>query len=171
MSDIKPLNFERHDIGAHFKKSKSQFIWKLSLDSTLLTIELMCSHFSGKKKVYRDGKLLCEIQKFGTSFQYPFQIGSHMLNIVQHGDIFELRIDNQSFSHMYHMERTKRAFTYDGEQPPSEAAGSDNPYMRERMGLEGQPKLAKAESSDVGYGGYKKGHGVSEFWMSKNEAI
>jgi len=38
-----------------------------------------------------------------------------MLNIVQHGDIFELRIDNQSFSHMYHMERTKRAFVYDNE--------------------------------------------------------
>jgi hypothetical protein len=74
----------------------------MSLDSTVVSIELMCSHFSGKKKVYKDGKLMCEIQKFGTAFQYPFQIGPHMLNIVQHGDMFELRIDNQSFSHIYH---------------------------------------------------------------------
>lgn len=79
---VKPINFERHDIGAHFKKyylyqcdlfrSKSQFIWKMSLDSTLVTIELMCSHFSGKKKVYRDGRQIFEVQKFGTAFQYPF---------------------------------------------------------------------------------------------------
>lgn len=44
----------------------------MSLDSTLVTIELMCSHFSGKKKVYRDGRQIFEVQKFGTAFQYPF---------------------------------------------------------------------------------------------------
>ena len=34
--------------------------------------------------------------------------------------MFELRIDNQSFQHMYNMEKTKRAFKYDGndEEPP-----------------------------------------------------
>ena len=83
----------------------------------LVTIELLCSHFSGKKKVFRDGRLVFETQKFGTAFQYPFQIGPHMLNIVQHGDHFELRIDNQSFQHLYHMERTKEAFVYEGEPP------------------------------------------------------
>jgi hypothetical protein len=41
---------------------------------------------------------------------------------------------------MYHMERTKRAFTYDGEEENKESAGVENPYARERMGLEGQPK-------------------------------
>ena len=70
----------------------------------------MCSYLSGKKKVYRDGVQIHEVQKFGTSFQYPFEVGNHSLNIVQHGDQFELRIDNQSFQHLYHMERTKRAF-------------------------------------------------------------
>lgn len=79
---IKVINFERHDIGERLKKSKSQFIWKLSIDNTLTTIELMCSHFSGKKKVFHDGRIIFELQKFGTAFQYPFQIGTHMLNIV-----------------------------------------------------------------------------------------
>ncbi len=39
-----------------------------------------------------------------------------MLNIVQHGDQFELRIDNQSFSHLYNMEKTRNAFKYEGQE-------------------------------------------------------
>ena len=37
--------------------------------------------------------------------------------------------------------------------------------MRERMGLDSQQK-----KDDAGYGGYKKGHGVSDDWMNKNNA-
>jgi len=118
----------------------------MSLDSILVTIELVCSHFSGKKKVYRDGRLVFETQKFGTAFQYPFQIGPHMLNIVQHGDHFELRVDNQSFSHLYHMDRTKEAFIYEGEPPREE------------------PKADKESANDsFGYGNYKKGQQVPDW--------
>ena len=35
------------------------------------------------------------------SFQFPFSIDVNMLNIVQHGDTFELRINNQVFAHLY----------------------------------------------------------------------
>lgn len=95
-----------------------------------------------------------------------------MLNIVQHGDVFELRIDNQSFQHMYHQDRTKRAFTYDGEEESAskaydQGAGVENPYARERLGLEGQPKK---QEEDAGYGGYKKGHGVSADWINRNNS-
>lgn len=73
---IKPISYERHDIGARIKKylstltyyinfpfyrSKAQFIWKFSLDSQMVTIELICSHLSGKKKVFRDGRVIFEI--------------------------------------------------------------------------------------------------------------
>ncbi len=69
---IKAIHFERLDIGAHFKKSKVQYIWKFSLDGLMVTVELVCSHLSGKKKVFKDGQQIFEVQKFGTSFQYPF---------------------------------------------------------------------------------------------------
>ena len=59
-----------------------QYIWKMSIDTVMVTIELVCSHLSGKKRIYKDGQMIFEVQKFGTSFQYPFQIGNHMLNIV-----------------------------------------------------------------------------------------
>jgi len=106
---IRPIYFESKDIGAHIKKyffplnarSKRHYVWKFELDTRMITVELMNSHFSGKKKVLKDGVTMIETQKFGGSFQYPFNLGNHMLNIVQHGELFELRIDNQSFSHLY----------------------------------------------------------------------
>lgn len=39
--------------------------------------------------------------RFKSAFQFPFHIGKNALNIVQHGDKFELRINNQSFTHLY----------------------------------------------------------------------
>lgn len=34
------------------------------------------------------------------------------MNIVQHGDRYELRINNQSFSHLWENEKTKRNFQF-----------------------------------------------------------
>ena len=90
-----------------------------------------------------------------------------MLNIVQHGDIFELRIDNQSFSHIYHMERTKRAFVYDNEGGTNGQETKDRNNNEE--GEEGNNDQEKQE--DSGYGGYKKGHpGVKDDWRTKTRA-
>jgi hypothetical protein len=35
---------------------------------------------------------------------------------VQHGDKYELRINNQSFSHLWDNERTKRHFNYENKE-------------------------------------------------------
>lgn len=50
---------------------------------------------------------------FGSSFQFPFNVANHMLNIVQYGDTFDLRVDNQSFQHIYNLEKQKNEFKYD----------------------------------------------------------
>ncbi len=52
--------------------------------------------------------------------------------------MFELRIDNQSFQHMYNMEKTKRAFKYDGndEEPPKKQYESPK-------NIEGQEAIGK----------------------------
>lgn len=144
----------------------------MSLDSILVTIELMCSHFSGKKKVFRDGKLVFETQKFGNAFQYPFQIGAHMLNIVQHGEHFELRIDNQSFSHLYHMDRTKRAFVFEGEETEP---GAHNENQKREVGVttsNSKGDEVKDEEPQYGYGNYKKSHiEPKRDWQDQNKAI
>ena len=36
-----------------------------------------------------------------SSFQFPFQVENNQCIIVQHGEQFELRINNQVFSHLY----------------------------------------------------------------------
>jgi len=35
------------------------------------------------------------------AFNFNFQIGKQSIQIVQHGDKFDMRINNQSFSHLY----------------------------------------------------------------------
>jgi len=70
----------------------------------------MDSVLSGKKKILKDGLTIFERQLFGVPFQYPFTIGKHSLNIAMHGDKYELRVDGQSFSHLYQASRSKNAF-------------------------------------------------------------
>ena len=50
-----------------------------------------------------------------------------------------MRIDNQSFQHLYYQDRTKRAFVYEGSEQNDQ---NDEEQKQE----------------DYGYGGYKKGH-------------
>ncbi|CDW88649.1 UNKNOWN [Stylonychia lemnae] len=139
----------------------------------MVTIELICSHLSGKKKVFRDGKCIFDIQRFGTSFQYPFQINNHMLNIIQHGEMFELRIDNQSFQHLFNQDKTRKAFVFDGEENPQQTNKFDNYESnlgKDRREDDYNISSYKAnENNDYGYGGYKKGHSdVNPNWNNNN---
>lgn len=71
---------------------------------------------SGKKKILQNGQQIFFDSKFKNAFQFPFTIGKNLLNIVQHGDKYELRINNQSFSHLWDNEKTKRAFNYENKE-------------------------------------------------------
>eukprot|EP00742_Colponemidia_sp_Colp-10_P001436 GILJ01001545.1.p1 GENE.GILJ01001545.1~~GILJ01001545.1.p1 ORF type:complete len:569 (+),score=92.58 GILJ01001545.1:39-1709(+) len=114
MTGVKPVYYEEDDVGKRVKKSKRKYTWKVDLDSTHHTIELYASFLSGKKAVYQDGRPIHESAKImDQTFQFPFRIRDHLLNIVQHGDTYELRIDNVSFSYLYNQERMKSEFTFD----------------------------------------------------------
>lgn len=39
--------------------------------------------------------------RYKQAFLFPWNIGRNALSIVQHGDKFELRINNQSFTHLW----------------------------------------------------------------------
>lgn len=47
--------------------------------------------------------------RFQGAFNFPFSIGRNSLSIVQHGDKFELRINNQSFDHLYNQSKYIRS--------------------------------------------------------------
>lgn len=53
---IKAIYFAANDIGARIKKSKREYIWKFEVDATMVEMSLHSSGFSGKKKVFKNGK-------------------------------------------------------------------------------------------------------------------
>jgi len=116
---VRAVYFAVQDVGKHMKKSKKRFIWKFQVDGHEHVLEMFVSYMSGKKQIILDGRSLYEAQKMTSSFQFPFQVENASSSIVQHGDQFELRINNQVFSHLYNQERMKREFQFEG--------GSGNP--------------------------------------------
>ena len=53
-------------------------------------------------------------RRFG-SFQYSIPIDSHMISINEQDERFDLRVDNQPFSHLYLSEKSKSSFKYEGD--------------------------------------------------------
>lgn len=80
------------------------FKWRLSLDGNFTTIEVMSSKLSGRRRILRDGVLIADKQLFEGAFSFTFTVLSHQMTIMQHGEHFELRIDNISFSHIHAQE-------------------------------------------------------------------
>lgn len=97
---VKPLYCDIRDVGKTIASTKKLFIWKFNLDGKDYTIELYNSMLSGKKKIAQNGQVVYENNSYQGAFQFPFTIGRNSLSIVQHGDRYELRINNQSFEHI-----------------------------------------------------------------------
>jgi len=108
--DIKNLLYVEQEVGKHIKSSKVHFIWEFMLDNKAHKIELYDSKLSGKKKVIKDGQVFAEVED-DFAFSKTFDIGKHSCTIIQHGEKYELRVDNQSFNHMCDLERNKVFFS------------------------------------------------------------
>jgi len=76
------------------KGTKKLFIWKFNLDNKDYTIELYTSMLSGKKKILQNSQLIYENNSYQGAFNFPFSIARNSLSVVQHGDRFELRVNN-----------------------------------------------------------------------------
>ena len=79
----------------------------------MTTIEVLSSKLSGKRRVFRDGVLIADRQQFEGAFTFTFHVQSHQMTIMQHGEHFELRINNVSFTHMHAQEQTKNQFVFE----------------------------------------------------------
>ena len=120
MSTEKPaitnLRYEEKNIGGTFKISKTQFIWEFDVGNSSQRVELFDSKFSGKKKLVINGNVLCE-EVCNGSFMRNFEISGHNCIIIQYADKYELRIDNQSYTHLVNLEKNRNYFV--GELGPT----------------------------------------------------
>lgn len=110
------LNYEEKNIGNTFKISKRHFVWEFDLNGASERIELFDSRLSGKKKLIKNGVLVSEEVDQG-SYMKTFDINGHQCVIIQYGDKIELRIDNQSFTHLYNLQKNKQLFA--GQKGPT----------------------------------------------------
>jgi hypothetical protein len=110
--DIKNLSHVEQDVGKTIKSTKKHFIWEFLLDGKPHKLELYDSRLSGKKKLIKDGQVWKEVQE-DVAFSKSFEIGKHSCTIIQHGDKYELRVDNQSFGHLMDLEKNRVYFSGD----------------------------------------------------------
>ena len=110
------LFYSEKDIGATLKISKRQFIWEFDLNGSSQRIELLDSRFSRKKRLFKNGVSILDTTESG-NFIHNFEIDGHACVIIQYGDKIELRIDNQSFTHLYNLQKNKELFA--GEKGPT----------------------------------------------------
>ena len=122
---IKNLFYSEKDIGATLKLTKRQFIWEFDLNGSHQRLELLDSRVTRKKRLYKNGVSILETTENG-NFIHNFEIDGHACIIIQYGDKIELRIDNQSFTHLYNLQKNKDLFA--GEKGPTSNIYIAKPY-------------------------------------------
>lgn len=114
--NISNLFYSEQNIGLNLHMSKRQFIWGFDLDGKSHHIKLLDSRLSHKKRLYKNGDIILKTVAKG-NFSHDFEVGGHHCTIIQYGDTIELRIDNQSFTHLYNLQKNKELFA--GEKCPT----------------------------------------------------
>ncbi|CAI2364177.1 unnamed protein product [Moneuplotes crassus] len=115
---VRAIYHEEKHIGEKIKKTKTQFIFKFELDGLQHQIEFLVSKLTGKKKVIQDGEVILEQQKLAKNFQFPFNIGKHMLNLSYGLKGAKLRIDNVAFEDLYQSRGFKATSMPSGHKRP-----------------------------------------------------
>ena len=109
-STLSGFHYEENKIGGTFKSSTIEYIWEFIIDGTIPNkIQLIDSKWTGKKRLFKNGVEVFDKKNDG-SFLKNFEIDDHIFSIIYYGDKCELRIDNQSFSHLSNLEKNKNYF-------------------------------------------------------------
>lgn len=175
---ITDLLYVERNVGGTFKSTKKQYIWEFSLNGERHKIEMFDSKLSGKKKVIKDGIIECDTV-CEESFFKNFSINGHNCTIIQCGDKNELRIDNQTFEHMYNLERNKQFFSnnpeptssfYQAKSTPVDMNPSINQmnFYNNDNEKNKKPALFNFNIKPAGEGGNK---GLKAFKFGKNAGI
>lgn len=103
---ISNMKYEQSEIGRLIKGTKIIYSWDFVLDGNRRKVELIHSRITGKRRISLDGKNLTKCQKYTMEFQYSFLIEKHYVIVIQVApDMYELRIDNVSFSTLMNKEK------------------------------------------------------------------
>ena len=105
--NIANLFYLEENIGLNIHMSKRKFIWKFDLNDTPKEIKLLDSRLSNKKRLYKNDKMILNT-KSKKNFSHEFEIDGHTCLIIQYADKFGLRIDNQSFTHIYNWQKINK---------------------------------------------------------------
>ena len=107
--NISNLYYTEKNIGLNYLKSKREFVWGFDLDGTPAHIKFLDSRLSYKKRIYINGDIILET-KCKSEFSHDFEVYKHHCVIIQYADKFELRIDGESFTHLYNLQKNKELF-------------------------------------------------------------
>ena len=107
--NISNLSYSEQNIGLNYYKSKREYIWRFDLDGFPEEIKFLDSRLSHKKRIYKnDDIILCT--KCKSVFSHDFEVEGHHCVIIQYADKYELRIDGESFTHLYNLQKNKELF-------------------------------------------------------------
>ena len=123
--NIENLFYKEENIGLNIRVTKRQFVWGFDLDGIPYHIKLEDSRLSHKKRLFKNGDLIFK-STVKNDFCQDFDLGGHHGNIIQYADKMELRIDNQSFIHIYNLQKNKELFKADN--GPTSTIKIDNNY-------------------------------------------
>lgn len=138
-------------------RSKTQYIWRIEINSKEHRVDLLVSYLSGMRRILIDGNMVFEKQMRFSPLSFSTSIGENMISIVEQNDRFDLRIDNQSFSNLYLEEKTKANFKRDDDLMPKkpiipEKTISNPPIKNEfDFGIEQKPKSEEEQKKDEGF--------------------
>ena len=144
--NITNLFYSEKDIGAKIKMSKRQFIWEFDLNGSNQRIELLDSRLTHKKRLYKNGINILNTSEEG-NFIHNFQIDGHPCVVIQYGDKIELRIDNQSFTHLYNLQKNKQLFA--GDKGPTSNVYIAKPYNN--FGSSGTEDYQNSQNGGTSY--------------------
>ena len=94
------------------------------MDGRAQKLDLYVSSLSGKRKVMLNGEIRFNGKKQGgTQFNHTFNLGNHLISIIQFEGGYDLRLDNKSFQHLY---SRREGMTSWGNSNDSSDFGSDS---------------------------------------------
>ena len=104
-NELKNLIYKEENIGATIKQSKKYFQWGFDYKYESYKLEMYDSKLSGKKRIHYQGNLIKQVEDPINSFTHSLKIADLACIIIQYGDKYELRIENQSFTHLHELQK------------------------------------------------------------------
>ena len=90
-------------MGKHIKGSKKRFLWVVTIGERVYNFVLDDSVVSGKSKLSINGKVFHEIEQASLrrcKYNHSFIIDGCLFNLIEMEDNYEMRINNNLFSHL-----------------------------------------------------------------------